>query len=88
MALKIVASYLFAGVAYLLYFKWPHYEGHAHVPFSGFPEFLIFAPFAPFSLLDDLLNGSENATLGLLIFGSMFGCSLWISCARFWSSEN
>lgn len=76
--LKVVASYLSAGAIYLLYFKWPHYEGHPHVPFSEFPEFLIFAPFVPFFLLDNLLNRPGDSAAGLLIFGAAFGCSLWI----------
>ncbi|WP_090445441.1 hypothetical protein [Duganella sp. CF458] len=79
---KIVASYLFAGAAYLLYFKWPHYDGHAHVPFSGFPEFLVFAPFSPFFLLEDFHDRSANALSGALVYGASLVCSLWFFFKR------
>lgn len=67
---QVVLPYSLAGVAYLLYCKWPHYVGHAHVPFSGFPEFLVWSPVASYFLLEDLLAGSSGSVMGLLVFGS------------------
>lgn len=65
---KIALSYLLAGAAYLLYFKWPNYNGNSHVPFSGFPEFLLWSPIAPYLLLEELLAGSGGSLVGLLVF--------------------
>lgn len=79
---KVVLSYLLAGMAYLLYFKWPHYTGHAHVPFSGFPEFLLWSPIAPYFLLEELLAGSSKSLIGLLVFTTVFVCALWLFLRR------
>lgn len=76
--LKTLVCYLLAGAAYLLYFKWPHYEGHAHVPFSEFPAFLIWAPLAPYFLIESLFDKPVSGVFDLLVFGSVFGGSLWL----------
>lgn len=68
---KVLICYLAAGAAYLLYFAWPNYEGHAHVPFSAFPDFLVWAPVAPYLLFEELLEGRDGAVVGLLIFGTV-----------------
>lgn len=65
---KIAISYLLAGAAYLLYFKWPNYGGNPHVPFSGFPEFLLWSPVAPYLLFEELLEGSGASLVGFLVF--------------------
>lgn len=83
-ALKVLASYLVAGAAYLLYFAWPHYEGHAHVPFSAFPEFLVWAPIAPLFMCEALIEKRGGAVVGLLVFGTVLASGLWLSFAEFW----
>lgn len=69
---KVLASYLAAGAAYLLYFAWPNYAGHAHVPFSAFPEFLVWAPVAPYLAFGELFEKRTGAVVGLLVFGAVF----------------
>lgn len=80
--LKVALSYLLAGAAYLLYLQWPHYAGHAHVPFSGFPEFLVWSPIAPYFLLEELLERSSKSPMGLLVFASTLAGALWLFFRR------
>jgi hypothetical protein len=70
--LKIALSYVLAGASYILYLKWPHYTGNSHIPFSGFPEFLLWSPIAPYSLFKELLTGSNRSFIGLLVFITAF----------------
>lgn len=84
-SLKIAVCYLLAGVAYLLYFGWPHYKGHAHVPFSAFPEFLVWSPVAPYILFQELLEKPNNALPGLFVFGVVFAGTLWFF---FWKKSH
>jgi hypothetical protein len=62
--LKGLLCYCIAGAALLMYHSWSNWDGHAHVPFSGFPEFLIFSPIAPYFLG----SGSENWLNEFLVF--------------------
>lgn len=77
--LKVVGCYLLAGAAYLLYFAWPNYEGHAHAPFSSFPDFLVWAPVVPYFILDELLSMRAGAGVGLLVFCAVFVGGLCLS---------
>lgn len=77
-ALKLTACYLVAGAAYLLYVSWPHYGGHPHIPFSGFPAFLVFSPVAPFMLFEEVAIDPWRAWPGALVFGTVLVASLWI----------
>jgi hypothetical protein len=78
-ALKVIACYLLAGVAYLLYFEWPDYEGHAHIPFSDSPAFLLWSPFAPAIVLGELMMKSWAALPGALVFVAVLAASLWLT---------
>jgi hypothetical protein len=78
-ALKIIACYLLAGVGYLLYFGWPDYEGHAHVPFSDFPAFLLWSPVAPAIILGEFMTKSWGAFPGALVFIAALAASLWFT---------
>lgn len=78
-ALKSFACYLVAGATYLVYFRWPDLEGHAHVPFSDFPGFFLFSPLAPAFLAVDLSENSWRALPGALLFGAVLGVSLWLA---------
>ena len=73
----VFASYLAAGAALMLYERWPHYAGHPHVPFSGFPEFLAWSPVAPYLVFTELLErsgrGPGGAVVFLLVFGVLLG---------------
>jgi hypothetical protein len=73
----MLISYLVAGAAVILYDRWPHYEGHAHVPFSGFPEFLVWSPVAPYFVICDLFTQPPKGLGGSVLFVVVFGAVLW-----------
>ena len=65
--------YLIAGAASLLFRLWPEWEGHAHIPFSGFPEVLIWTPIAPLLLLADLVQSPAEHGRNALVFLAVLG---------------
>lgn len=75
---RIIACYLVASAAYLVYFRWRH-EGHADVPFSGFPGFFLLSPFAPAFLWVDFATRSWRALPGALLYAVVLAVSLWLA---------
>lgn len=71
--LKVIGCYLLAGALFLLYLEWPDYRGHAHIPFSSFPGFLLLAPIAPLVLFE------EFSISGALVYGIALAASLWLA---------
>lgn len=82
LALKLAACYLIASISYLLYLKWPDYQGHADIPLSGFPAFLVFAPVAPLFWFDEFAADPRNALVGLIVFGGVLAAGLWLSLRK------
>lgn len=78
-ALKLFACYLLACVAYLLYLEWPDSAGHAHLPFSDFPGFLLWSPFAPAIFFGELTTNSWRALPGAFVFVFVLAASLWFT---------
>jgi hypothetical protein len=78
MGTKLFFCYLVAGAAYIFYLQWPHLEGHAHIPFSGFPAFLVMAPLAPYLMVADLMELRGNPILGPLVFVLSFGAAFLV----------
>ncbi len=71
--LKILACYCIAGAILVLYLRWPHYEGHPHVPLSGFPEFLLLSPLAPMLLVSvPTIEGNEKFLSSVVLFILVF----------------
>jgi hypothetical protein len=75
--IAVLVSYLLAGAAVILFDRWPHYGGHAHVPFSGFPGFLVWSPVAPYFVICDLLTQPPKGLGGSILFIVVFGALLW-----------
>lgn len=71
-ALTLITAYLIASAAYLCFIRWPDWEGHAHVPFSNFPGFLVWAPVAPYFMLTDWLATPGQSLPGILVFAGTF----------------
>jgi hypothetical protein len=63
----------------LLYLQWPHFEGHAHVPFSSFPEFLVWSPIVPYFLAVEFERNPTEAILATIIFVAIFFSVLGIA---------
>jgi hypothetical protein len=81
--LAMVISYLLAGAAVVLYIKWPHYEGHSHVPFSDFPAFFVWSPVVPYAILSDLLAAPPKSLDACVLFSVVFCALLWCSIRLF-----
>ena len=81
-AIRTLLSYLMAGAACVVYERWPHFTGHAHIPFSGFPEYFVLAPVAPYFLLTGALAGNRSDALGVLLFAVVFAAAMWFMVGR------
>jgi hypothetical protein len=77
-ALKLLLCYLLAGMTCILYFGWPDYQGNPDIPFSGFPEMLIWSPMAPLILFDHLTENLPVGLIGLALFSFTFIAMLWL----------
>lgn len=77
-AVRLLLSYLLASAALAVIARWPNLEGHAHVPFSGFPEFLVWSPVVPLLVLGDLPQRPISGLLGLSVFLVVFVTSAYL----------
>ena len=69
---KAVLCYLVASIGCILYLLWPNYEGHAHVPFSSFPSFLLLAPLSPYFALTGFKSDPGESAGALAVFFVVF----------------
>jgi hypothetical protein len=74
---KLLSCYLLGGAAYIFYIQWPNLDGHAHVPFSGFPATMVMAPLAPYFIVSDLMETTSHSTFGTLVYLVSFGVAFW-----------
>ena len=74
----ISVSYIVTTAVALTLYRWPNFEGHAHIPFSGFPEFLVWSPLAPALFVLDFPNSATAAA----VFAILFGAALWLIFRR------
>lgn len=66
--LKVLVVYLLAGMVFLVFSRWPNLSGNGHVPFSGFPEFLIFAPIVPILVFDEAKSGAMGSLVAAVLY--------------------
>jgi len=76
---KVVLCYMGAGAIYIV--SVAPWQGHPHIPFSGFPGMLVWSPIAPVLLLDDLDKGGRGL-LNVAIFVAALLLLLWMSFRR------
>jgi hypothetical protein len=62
----------------MVYLQWPDFEGNAHVPFSSFPGFLVWAPLSPYFALTDLKIDSGEPIGALATFLSVFIATFFV----------
>jgi hypothetical protein len=74
---KLVVAYVFAGAIVVMYARRSNFSGHADVPFSGFPEFLIWSPLAPALIHSDFTENRLDGLTGLLVFGTALALAAW-----------
>ena len=72
---RAVFCYLVASITCLLYILWPNFDGHPHVPFSSFPDFLVWAPIAPYIAFKLLEGSTTEALVSIIVFGLVFVAS-------------
>jgi hypothetical protein len=76
---KLALCYVGAGAIYVLAtFPW---EGHAHIPGTGFPGMLMWSPLAPVFLASDLSTGGR-ALVNVAIFVMSLVVFVWLSFRR------
>lgn len=78
---RLLLAYVVAGAALVMYLR-RSLEAHAHVPFSGFPEFLIWSPLAPALILSEFSAHRIQGVISLLVFGAVFGLAGWLLLRR------
>ena len=57
---KLVLAYIGAGAILLMYIMRSNFVGHADIPFSGFPEFLVWSPIAPVLIASEISKHQGN----------------------------
>lgn len=71
--MNIVLSYVLSGIVTVLIVKYPNYQGHADVPFSGgLLGILLLAPFAP------IMSVANFNVVGIVVFCLAFVCFYFV----------
>lgn len=73
---KLLLCYLLAGAVQLLVARYPDYAGHAHLPFSSFPGFLIWTPAAPLLSLTQAPRNWGSVAVFALTFAALLALAL------------
>ena len=81
-AFKLVLAYIGAGAILVMYVMRSNFVGHADIPFSGFPEFLVWSPIAPALIASEMSEHQGNGLLSLLVFSSAFAVIAWLLLRR------
>jgi hypothetical protein len=79
---KLLIAYLLAGAILVMYLRWPNFEGHANVPFSGFPAVLIWSPIAPALIASEYSERRVDGVISFLVFGVSFCLIAWLFLRR------
>lgn len=79
---KLLLAYVGAGAALVMYVRRSNLGAHAHIPFSGFPGFLVWSPLAPALILSEYAEHRTNGLICLLVFGAVFGVLAWLLFRR------
>ncbi len=69
--LKLIACYLLSSIS-VMFFTMGFEEGHAHVPLSSFPEYLLLSPLFPLALLVGVFEGDREVILNAVWFIANF----------------
>ena len=69
---KLLAAYLAAGAIAAMYLMRDRLDGNAHIPFCGFPEFLVWSPLAPALIVNEMSEHPGQGAISLLVFCTVF----------------
>lgn len=75
---KLLLAYLVAGAVAVTYLMRAQLGGNAHIPFSGFPEFLVWSPLAPALIVNEISEHSGQGAISLLVFCTAFIFIAWL----------
>ena len=79
---KLLASYLVAGAIVVTFIMRARFDGNAHIPFSGFPEFLVWSPLAPALIVNEMSEHPGQGAISLLVFCTVFFAIAWLFLRR------
>ena len=79
---KLLAAYLAAGAIAVAYIMRTRLDGNVHIPFSGFPEFLIWSPLAPALIVSEMSEHPGQGAISLLVFCTVFFAIAWLLLRR------
>ena len=75
---KLLASYLVAGAIVVTFIMRARFDGNAHIPFSGFPEFLVWSPLAPALIVNEMSEHLGQGVISLIVFCTVFFAIAWL----------
>ena len=79
---KLLAAYLVAGAIVVTFIMRSRLDGNAHIPFSGFPEFLIWSPLAPALIVSEMSEHPGQGAISLLVLCTAFFVIAWLLLRR------
>ena len=79
---KLLAAYLVAGAIVVTFIMRARFEGNAHIPFSGFPEFLVWSPLAPALIVNEMSEHPGQGAISLLVLCTVFFVVAWLLLRR------
>ena len=75
---KLLASYLVAGAIVVTFIMRARLDGNAHIPFSGFPELLVWSPLAPALIVSEMSEHPGQGAISLLVLCTVFFVVAWL----------
>lgn len=75
---KLLLAYMVSGAILVMYVRRSNFGGHADVPLSGFPEFLVWSPLAPALIASEMSEHRIDGTISLMVFCATFAFVAWL----------
>ena len=79
---KLLAAYLVAGAIVVTFIMRARFDGNAHIPFSGFPEFLVWSPLAPALIVNEMSEHPGQGVISLIVFCAVLFTIAWLLLRR------
>lgn len=80
--IKLLLAYLVAGAVAVTYVMHARLDGNAHIPFSGFPDFLVWSPLAPALIVNEMSEHPGQGAISLLVFCIVLFTIAWLLLRR------
>ena len=79
---KLLAAYLVAGAIVVTFIMRSRLDGNAHIPFSGFPELLVWSPLAPALIVNEMSEHPGQGVISLIVFCAVLFTIAWLLLRR------